>query len=457
MCAGLIPKEDKDECVEMRPLDLKQAAVKPTTIALPPLTQLEKPSAVSAPSVAAAPAEAPSQTSAASALENHQPHEDLHNDTVPLVDNGAGLGASPPAITEELAMSPRLKQEERKIRSIEKRRKAAGLLKFIMCCSFVFMVGEIVCGLFANSLAILTDAAHLFTDVAAFGLSLFSLQLSNRGATEKYSYGWQRAEVVGTLISVFSIWVLVGFITYEAAHRTFEIIECSNDPNRACESIDGRIMAAVGLAGIIMNLFCAVILYFGGAESGLEGHGHGGETPLSHAEEEEKREKKSFALSGAFINAISDCIQNVGVIISAGVIWIVNVKLYGTTDAPHSIYNLADPACSVVFAAITLFATRPLILDLVRILMESTPAGVQVSAILDRLRSVKGVSSVHDLHIWSINSETISLSVHVVSNEPASVLLKSQDLLESEFHIAHTTIQVDPIELGDSRCGSCVH
>jgi solute carrier family 30 (zinc transporter), member 2 len=164
-------------------------------------------------------------------------------------------------------------------------RERAALTRALMCC-LTFMVVELFGGYISHSLAILTDALHLMTDVGAYALSIFALTAAGRAANERYNYGWHRAEVLGTLFSVFTIWALAGAISFEAISRIWNIIDCARlvhlsetsdaslveDAVAHCVPIDSKVMVIVGILGMLVNISCACILYFGGSH----GHSHGG-------------------------------------------------------------------------------------------------------------------------------------------------------------------------------------
>ena len=404
-------------------------------------------------------------------------------------------------LTSPLSQSTTLAEEVE-----AKRKKAQKAIRAALCLCLVFMVVEVIGGWVANSLAILTDAAHLLTDAAAFGLSLFALHLATRQACKTYSYGWHRAEVVGTLASVFTIWMLVGAILIEAMRRIDEMMACAANPEKKhCSTVDAPIMAVVGTAGLFVNIACAAVLNWGnthghshshaghdddhghehghshgddehehehghehahgddehGHEHGHEcvhdddhcshehdhghehahshgeddhehdhghqhghadardedqedafhdeeehGHGHGTTRvklakfvaePDSHASQTKRNRKnnygsisppadengshgsskekqgkitgvaKSLALNAAFLHALGDSIQSLGVVLAAAVIWVGNLRTWGKATHRHSYYNVADPACSILFALITLWTTKGLFLELVAI------------------------------------------------------------------------------------------
>ncbi|AAZ13509.1 metal-ion transporter, putative [Trypanosoma brucei gambiense DAL972] len=409
---------------------------------------------------------------------------------------------------------------------VRRRHESKVLLAALMFC-FVFMLVELMFGVVAHSLALLTDASHLLIDVGAYALSIMSLRAASRTSCGKYSYGWHRAEVIGTLVSVFSIWALVVWIVMEGLDRSWNVVKCSRihamlattaqqykrnnstsyygfgnisqrptvDKDGAlteathmemCTSIDSPIMVVVGVLGMVVNVVCAAILYFGGSHghshfggshhhshsgNGEEedslceentghnhshdhghGHGHSGSEGEGH-DHSHSHSGRGFAVHAALLHALGDCVQSLGVILAGIFIYVANRYSYGVPSYRYSIYNLADPLCSLLFAVITLNMTRPLLRDLLGILMESTPPGINYSELLSALRSIKGVEGVHDLHVWSIASDYAALSVHLEADDKDAALQEAQEVCK-RFGITHTTIQVDTVENGAGLCHS---
>lgn len=296
-----------------------------------------------------------------------------------------------------------------------------------MC--FVFMIGEIVGGFFANSLAIMTDAAHLLSDLAGFLISIFALWLTERAPTSRLSFGFHRAEILGALISVLMIWLLTGILVYEAVYRL-----------RNPEDVDGKLMFLVAAGGLTVNAAMGVILHqsghghshgLGGGHSD-HGHAHGG-----HGEEEEETGSRghhghNINVSAAFIHVIGDALQSVGVMIAAALIW----------WKPE--WRVADPICTFLFSILVLFTTTRLIKQSIGVLMEGVPEGIDPDTVQHALETVQGVTQVHDLHIWSLSVGKPSLSVHILCEDHADeVLARATALCANRFNIHHSTIQVE--------------
>ncbi|PRD28489.1 UNVERIFIED_CONTAM: Slc30a2 [Trichonephila clavipes] len=179
------------------------------------------------------------------------------------------------------------------------------LLASLLC--LLFMIGEAVGGILANSLAIATDAAHLLTDFASFMISLMAIWVASRPATKRMSFGWYRAEVIGALTSVLLIWVVTGILVYMAVQR---IISKTYE-------IDAEIMLITAAIGVGVNIIMGVALQAGGVP---HGHSHGGDEP-KHGHSHTGSGKENINVRAAFIHVIGDFIQSLGVLIAAIVIY----------------------------------------------------------------------------------------------------------------------------------------
>ncbi|XP_053942461.1 proton-coupled zinc antiporter SLC30A2 isoform X2 [Cuculus canorus] len=239
----------------------------------------------------------------------------------------------------------------------------------------VFMVGEAVGGYLAHSLAILTDAAHLLTDFASIMISLFALWVSSRPPTKTMNFGWHRAEILGALLSVLSIWVVTGVLVYLAAQRLLS----------ADYDIEGSVMLITSACAVAVNIVMGVALHQTG-----HGHSHGaaGEQP-------------NASVRAAFIHVVGDLLQSVGVLIASYIIFF----------KPE--YKYVDPICTFFFSALVLGTTLSILRDVLLVLMEGTPKGMDFNAVRETLLAVEGVEAVHSLHIWALTAAQPLLSVHI--------------------------------------------
>nr|XP_057903017.1 proton-coupled zinc antiporter SLC30A2 isoform X2 [Doryrhamphus excisus] len=292
----------------------------------------------------------------------------------------------------------------------------------------IFMIGEILGGYFAGSLAVMTDAAHLLVDFTSFIISLLSLWLSSRPATHKLSYGWHRAEILGALLSVLTIWLVTGVLVYLAVVRLI-----SDD-----YTIEGTVMLITSGCAVLANIIMALTLHQSGhghSHGGLASHGH------SHADVEKESanqgrrvQQVNASVRAAFVHVVGDLLQSLSVFVSAIIIFF----------KPE--YKMADPICTFLFSILVLCTTFTIMRDILIVLMEGTPAGVRYGEVRDGLLAVKGVTAVHNLHIWALTVNQAVLSAHVAIDESAdaqTVLREMTQACYSSYNFHTVTIQME--------------
>jgi cobalt-zinc-cadmium efflux system protein len=268
----------------------------------------------------------------------------------------------------------------------------------------LYTVAEAVGGLVTGSLALLADAGHMLSDVAALGIALGAIYLSRRPATPARTYGYRRAEVLGAMTNSVALIVIAIFIFFEAWERF-------DDP----PEVLGGTMLLVALGGLVVNLIGVFLLHQGQGES--------------------------LNVRGAWLHMIADTLGSLGAMISAFLIWQFD-------------WRLADPIASVVIGCLILWSSLALLRETVDVLMEAVPSRLDLPAISERLEDVTGVLSVHDLHVWTISSGHDALTAHVVTETPSSeVLPRLRNLLDDEFGLHHVTLQ---IEDEDGMCEDCI-
>ncbi|XP_075563884.1 LOW QUALITY PROTEIN: putative proton-coupled zinc antiporter SLC30A3 [Pelecanus crispus] len=301
-----------------------------------------------------------------------------------------------------------------------------------VCC--VFMVGEVIGGYLAHSLAIMTDAAHLLTDVGSMSVSLFSLWVSTRLPTKTMSFGWHRSETLGALASVLSIWVVTGALVYLAAVRIV-----SND-----YEIEARAMLATSASAVGVNLVMAYILH-----QSPTGHGAGGYEQLEGAGgclPGQSPLPGSTSVRAAFIHVVGDLLQSVGVLVAATIIYF----------KPQC--KIADPISTLFFSVFVLGSTFTILRDVFRVLMEGTPRGLEFDAVKEVLLGVRGVKGAHDLHLWALTPSHHAVSAHVAvdaSADPETVLWEATTRLQRKFGFASCTVQVERYREEMATCQHC--
>ncbi|XP_055467365.1 proton-coupled zinc antiporter SLC30A2 isoform X1 [Psammomys obesus] len=313
-----------------------------------------------------------------------------------------------------------------------KKQSARRKLYVASAICLVFMIGEIIGGYLAHSLAIMTDAAHLLTDFASMLISLFSLWVSSRPATKTMNFGWQRAEILGALLSVLSIWVVTGVLVYLAVQRLI-----SGD-----YEIEGATMLITSGCAVAVNIIMGLALY-------QSGHGHSHGPGHSHGDDRSRgdsSQQQNPSVRAAFIHVIGDLLQSVGVLVAAYIIYF----------KPE--YKYVDPICTFLFSILVLGTTLTILRDVLLVLMEGTPKGVDFTAVRNLLLSVDGVEALHSLHIWALTVAQPVLSVHIAiaQNADAQAVLKvARDRLQGKFNFHTITIQIESYSEDMKNCQEC--
>ncbi|XP_023687366.2 zinc transporter 2 isoform X1 [Paramormyrops kingsleyae] len=305
----------------------------------------------------------------------------------------------------------------------------------------VFMIGEVIGGYLAHSLAIMTDAAHLLTDFGSMMVSLFSLWISSRPPTKVMNFGWHRSEILGALVSVLSIWVVTGVLVYLAIERIVR-----ND-----YEIEGHVMLITSGCAVLVNIIMAYILHhsttFHNHGSGYHKIEEGGASPVGHSHFHGLLGGHgNTSVQAAFIHVVGDLLQSVGVMVAATIIYF----------RPE--YKIADPICTFLFSVFVLGTTITILRDVFRILMEGAPKGVEFNSVKEVLLSLRAVKAMHSLHLWALTLGQTLLSVHVAIEEnadPQSVLKEATEILQTKFGFYSTTIQVEHYTEDMERCAHC--
>lgn len=267
----------------------------------------------------------------------------------------------------------------------------------------IYMVVEFAVGFSVNSLALISDAAHMGTDVLGLGMALAAITLASRAATSQRTYGFYRLEVLAALANGILLFAVAGYVLFEAIQRF------ANPPE-----VPGLPLLAVAVVGLLVNLVSFRLL--------LQGS------------------KESINIKGAYLEVWGDLLGSVGVILAALILY--------TTG-----WQYADPIVGVGIGLFILPRTWKLTRQALRILMEAAPSHIDVEDVRRRIGELDGVAAVHDLHVWTITSGMENASGHVVLERGADfqdVLETVLKVLREEFHIAHSTIQCEPAHLEET-------
>jgi cobalt-zinc-cadmium efflux system protein len=273
----------------------------------------------------------------------------------------------------------------------------------------VILVAEVIGGILTNSLALLSDAGHMLTDVLALGLSYFAISMARRPPTDEKTYGFHRTEILAALANGITLVVICLLIFYEAYQRF------NNPPE-----VKTTGMLIIAVIGLIANLASAVLL-----------SGHSG----------------SLNVRGAFLHVVGDALSSVGIILGGLVILFTG-------------WFWIDPLISVGIGVIIVFGAYNLVRESVDILLEATPSHIILEEVRTALQAVPGVLDVHDLHVWCLTPQICSLSSHLVISDVMTsrsdqTLREISDLLAERFHIEHTTIQFECAHCNGGDSSGC--
>ncbi|XP_020810619.1 zinc transporter 2 isoform X1 [Drosophila serrata] len=396
---------------------------------------------------------------------------------------------------------------------IKARRKL--IIASILC--LVFMIAEIVGGVLSNSLAIATDAAHLLTDFASFMISLFAIWIAGRPSTQRMSFGWYRAEVIGAMASVFMIWVITGILVWLAIGRLIN----------GDYEVNAKIMLITSGLAILVNVIMGVQLQHGHSHGlgGGHGHSHGG----SAKSKEQKGKKKSTGLQSHAHATSTPCSASPTQRIEGGVAFAPedaelpgsglptysyqNAKLVDPTldleiaavlaetapgshhhggtagreavnmnvraalihvigDVIQSVgvfvaagviyfwpeYAIVDPICTFVFSIIVLFTTFTIMKDALLVLMEGTPNYMHYTEVLQIFQGIEGVERVHNLRIWALSINKVALSAHLAiaaNANPKQILDAATSAVHLRYNFFETTIQIEDYTAQMESCQQC--
>nr|WP_233261256.1 cation diffusion facilitator family transporter [Vitiosangium sp. GDMCC 1.1324] len=278
----------------------------------------------------------------------------------------------------------------------EERRKDRTRLLFALVLTGTIAVAEAVGGYITNSLALMSDAGHMLTDISALGLSLLALWFSGKPADLKKTYGYYRMEILSALLNGVLLLGITVIIVVEAWERFRAPTEVRLGP-----------MAIVATVGLLANLGALAFLH------------------RTH----------SMNVRGAFLHVLGDALSSVGVLVGAGVMYLTG-------------WYAIDPLISLLISVVIVVGAVRLVRDAVDVLLEAVPAHVDMAAVKELLVKVQGVRDVHDLHVWTIASGMYALSAHLVVGDPMvcnndEILSAVKHELFDRFGIDHTTIQIE--------------
>ena len=273
---------------------------------------------------------------------------------------------------------------------------ASRRLRIVLALSVAYMLAEAIGGWLTGSLALLADAGHMLSDVAALGLSLFASWIARRPSTPRHSFGYYRAEILAALVNGAALVAISALIVSEAFGRLAHPRE-----------VQGTAMLAIATGGLAVNLVGLRLLH--------------------------EARHDDLNLRGAWLHLLTDALGSLGAMTAGFLAW-----RFG--------WNVADPIAGALIAALVVYSSWTLLRQAVDVLMEGTPRGIDADEVRTAILSVDGVLEVHDLHVWTIASGMIALSAHVAvpgENARAGLVLEVREVLYDRFGIDHVTIQVE--------------
>jgi cobalt-zinc-cadmium efflux system protein len=278
-----------------------------------------------------------------------------------------------------------------------------------VCLTLAFVAAEAVCGWFGHSLALMSDAGHNLADAAALTLTWYALWIAAKPSHDRMTFGYHRVGVFAALVNASSLVVIALWITWEAVARI-----------QHPEPASGALMIGVAAAAIVVNVVIGLWLHRGS--------------------------KDDLNVRSAYLHMAGDAVSASGVVIAGVVV--------ATTGR-----SLADPAVSLLIAALILYSSYDVLIESATVLLEGTPPGVNMPTLIAAIKDVAGVLDVHDLHVWMVGPGVVACSCHILVAEQSvregqQVLRGVVHAIEHRFHITHTTVQVEVegCEANDMYC-----
>lgn len=274
--------------------------------------------------------------------------------------------------------------------------KKALAISFVLISSF--MIIEFIGGWLTNSLALLSDAGHMLSDSMALGLSLGAIILGGKKATESKTFGYKRYEILAALLNGIVLVVIAVFIFKEAIYRLY-----------APQVVIGKGMMIISSIGLIVNVIVAIVL-----------HSHGS----TH---------ENLNVRSAYLHVIGDLLGSIGAIIAA-----ILILAFG--------WYIADPIASMIVSVLVLYSGWGILKDSVNVLMEAKPSDVSYQRIKALLKEIEGVVDVHDLHVWMITNEFVSMTVHLnveKNSDRDRIVEEANRAINKAYGITHITIQTE--------------
>lgn len=270
--------------------------------------------------------------------------------------------------------------------------------------TLIFTIVEFAGGIYANSLALLSDSFHMLSDVLALGLSMVAIYFASKPPTKNYTYGFLRLEIIVAFLNGLALIVISLGIMYEGVMRIIHP-----------EPVESGVMVVIATLGLLVNIILTLILV------------------------RSLKKEDNINIQSALWHFMGDLLNSLGVIVA-----VVLIHFTG--------WEIIDPIISIIISLIIFNGGYKIIKNAWKVLMERVPEGYSSDEIIDHMKRIEGVIDVHEFHLWSITTNQSSLSAHVVLSDkyiksPYAIINKVSDLLKNKYHLEHVTLQIENIEL----------
>ncbi len=281
---------------------------------------------------------------------------------------------------------------------VKKQAKSGRTLWIVLLLTLFFTIVEVVGGIVSNSLALLSDSAHMISDVIALGLSMTAIYLSRRQPNPKYTFGYLRFEIIASFLNGLALCVISVGIFFEGIRRFIQP-----------EEVEFGLMLTIATIGFAVNLVLTIVL------------------------SRSNREEENLNVKSALWHFIGDLLSSIGVIVSAVLIYFTGLLFF-------------DPLISIVIGGIIFTGGAKILKESTRVLMEAVPEKFDLEEIRADLRKVEGVEDVHEMHLWAISTDHYSLTAHMFIRQdiqPFCIILAANEMLKNKYGITHSTIQME--------------
>ena len=300
--------------------------------------------------------------------------------------------------------------------NIDFKQKKLTPLYIIVFCYLVFSIVEIICGYYASSITLMADAAHYFSECSCFAIYIVSIYVSRKNPTNNMSFGFHRGEMIGVLVRAtflfgFSFWLLY-YVSRDFLNP---------------KTVNGLVIIILGIISTFFNLIMGLVLMFVGISNGITFSGK--EIACNH--QHENNGLNCYSIQRTFTNVIIKSIQSCVIILAGVLVYFLPTIKY------------IDPICTLLLTGILLYDAYNHMEGVITVLMEGSPLEFDVEELEENLRRLGGVIDVHDIHVWSLSIGKISMSCHLITNEPQKSLVLARDFIKKKYGITHTTIQVE--------------